>query len=664
MDDQIAIFIDFENVALWAEREFYDFEITALMEHLHSRGPAVVKRAYADWARFSRYREAMMTNSIDLIQIFSTRSGKNRADIRMSIDAFEIALTRPQIKTFVIVSGDSDFSPLAAKLREYGKYTIGIGPRGITHDLLVRSCDEFIYLETALGETVDLDEQSCVEIEEARELLKKALHAHGQRGNLPVLATRLKRTMLLMNPAFNEANFGYAQFNNWLEDNCDLARLFLKEMQLYAAPEDFEAEGYIAATPSGEQKPATLAGPLADRLLAPRMSLDDQYKQVFARLKMTQVDLATRRDVLRDIYRELKDHPGEASMDELLDNLEERYLAQGIIRSKSTLREISQLAFRQGAFDYLGQPASPYTRVSLVDEIDSEADLILRAESDFIYAVVRSGLEIDFGELAYLLMNDRNQEDGIHALLDDLENRGMIVYEDDRYVLPGASHVPFVDEPALRILARDIEEVTIPESIRPGVESARTLAKKAMLQRSQDFAASSSTYLLACRLQWDAVERGEEGATLDDLRWYMASYASAIAGKLSQVNRDYAGARPYYLAFFALVQEEDPLWARMRGLINPMLAYYWSNTGRELDINVSAWNLNMSSPAQIAVYAATHSNPDLRKLWHKITSDLAQINPGVLQRIVNQLMLNKVDHPENARVAEQIDEILMESSLA
>jgi len=80
MSEQLAIFIDFENVALWAEREFFDFEITALMESLQTRGPAVVKRAYADWSRFSRYRDAMMNNSIDLIQIYSLRSGKNRAD--------------------------------------------------------------------------------------------------------------------------------------------------------------------------------------------------------------------------------------------------------------------------------------------------------------------------------------------------------------------------------------------------------------------------------------------------------------------------------------------------------------------------------------------------------------------------------------------------------
>jgi len=241
-----------------------------------------------------------------------------------------------------------------------------------------------------------------------------------------------------------------------------------------------------------------------------------------------------------------------------------------------------------------------------------------------------------------------------------LKNRGLIVSKNQRYMLPGRGNIPFADEPALRILGRDIEEVQLPDNLLPGVESARSLSKKAMLQRSQDFAASSTTYLLTCRVQWDAVERGEDGATLEDLRWYMASYASAIAGKLSQVNRDYAGARPYYLAFFALVREDDPLWGRMRGLINPMLAYFWSNSGRELDINVSAWNLSLASPAQIAVNAATHPNPDLRKLWVKITTDLAEINPGVLRRIASQLMLNKTDHPENARVAEQIETILDE----
>jgi uncharacterized LabA/DUF88 family protein len=225
MENQQAIFIDFENIALWAEREFFDFELTPLIEYVQTRGPAVVKRAYGDWGRFLKYRDELMNLSIDLIQIYSTRAGKNRADIRMAIDAMEIAITRPQVKNFILVSGDSDFSPLAAKLREYGRYTLGLGPRSITHDLLVRSCDEFVYLETLLGDSSETEIQSGPELETARLTLMKAVKAHGQRGELPVLAAKLKQTMLLMDPAFNEANFGYLQFKSWLEDNQDLINL-------------------------------------------------------------------------------------------------------------------------------------------------------------------------------------------------------------------------------------------------------------------------------------------------------------------------------------------------------------------------------------------------------------------------------------------------------
>lgn len=654
MNDQIAVFIDFENIALWAEREFFDFEMTALMEFLQTRGPAVVKRAYGDWSRFSRYRDELMNNSFDLIQIYSIRGGKNRADIRMAIDAFEIAMTRPQINTYVIISGDSDFGPLVGKLREYGRYTLGIGPRSITHHLLVKSCDEFVYLETALGETTDVEEQSSVEREQARILLLKALQAHGQRGELPVLATRLKQTMLLMDPAFNEANFGYIQFKAWLEDNGDLVRLYVKDLQLYVAPADFIAPGDLELQPAvvepATQTPETPVGS--------QPSLDILYRQTLNRLKVASIDLTTRRDVLRDIYREICEKPGQYTPNDLLEDLQERYEAQDLMRNKTMLREILQLANRQQAIDYHNQPVSLYSPVWLADGIDSEAAFVRRSESDFVYAVMRAGLEIDLPELAYILLNDRNQVDYIQSLIEDLKLRGLIDKKGKRYALSGNGKIPFAEHPALQILCRDIEQVQIPENMTTGVEMAHNLSKKAMLQRSQDFAASANTYLMACRLQWDAVEKSEPGATLEDLRWFMASYASAIAGKLSQVNRDYRAARPYYLAFFALVQEEDPLWSRMRGLINPMLAYYWSNAGRELEINVSSWNLSMSSPAQIAIYAATHPNPDLRNLWRSITEELAQVNPGLLGRISSQIKLSRSDQPENMQVAELIDEVL------
>lgn len=651
MDDQLAVFFDFENIALWAEREFFDFELTPLMEYLQSRGAAMVKRAYGDWSRYVRYRDELMNFSIDLLQIYSLRAGKNRADIRLAIDALEVAMTRPHINMFVIISGDSDFGPLVAKLREYGRYILGIGPRSITHHLLVKSCDEFVYLETILGETTAVSVPSITEREDARNTLTKALVAHGQRGEVPVLAAKLKQTMLSMNPAFNEANFGYSQFKSWLEDNRELVKLYVKDLQLYVAPIDFIAPSDLGLSP--------MIFPAVEEIAPQEVpTVEAEYKQLFNRLKMLNADFNTRRDVLRDIYREINEQPGAYTTDELLDCLYERYESQDINRSKSVLREILQMGFRQKAFDYGKEAASLYVPVWLANGIESEADFVSRAESDFVYAVIRAGLDVDLPLLAYIILNEQDQVDYVNSLVDDLKNRGMIAKKGKRYGLPGLDRIPCREDPALQVLCHDIQSVQIPDEMSRTVEMAQSLAKTAMVQRSQDFVASANNYLLACRLQWDAVEEGEPGATLQDLRWFMASYASANAGKLSQVNRDYAGARPYYLAFFALVQEEDPLWGRMRGLINPMLTYYWANTGRELDINTSTWNLSASSPAQIAVAAATHPNPELRRQWQTITEALAKVNSGLLYRIAEQILLARADSPEHVMVAEQIKRMI------
>jgi hypothetical protein len=654
MSDQLAVFIDFENVAIWAEQEFFDFELTPLMEYLQSRGPVVIKRAYGDWSRFSRYRDELMNNAIDLIQIYAIRQGKNRADIRMAMDALETAMTRSQINTFVIVSGDSDFGPLVTKLREYGRYTLGIGPRAIAHHLLVKSCDEFVFLETVLGETNGVAEDTGPDQAAARKLLVRAVQAHGQRGEVPVLAAKLKQTMLLMDPTFNEVNFGYDQFKSWLDDQREAINLLVKEMQLYVAPKEFVAPGGFVISPAEEA-----AGEAVAAKPGREPSLGQQYRGIFNRLKMTAVDFGTRRDVLRDIYRELLAQPGRRTADQLLEELRERYEAHGLIRSKTALRQIWQMGFRQRAFDYKGgQTTSFHVPVWLAEDIDSEATFVRRAESGFVYAVVNAGLEIDKAELASILLSDRRQTDYIGTLLDDLTTRGRILREGGRYHLPGRGIIPFCDEPGLTPVCNDIEALELPESIAIDPHQAKALAQKAMVQRSQDFAASAHTYLLACRVQADAVKAGEEGATLEDLRWYMASYASVKAGEFSQVRHDYAGSRPYYLAFFSLVQEDDALWSRMRGLINPMLSYYWANAGRELGESIVVNGSNAASPAQIAALAATHPNPELRALWETVTGALAQVNPSILRRVANQLRMNQGDWPDAAAVAGKIEEML------
>jgi uncharacterized LabA/DUF88 family protein len=669
MSNQIAVFIDFENVALWAEQEFLDFELTPLMEYLQSRGPVVIKRCYGDWSRFSRYREDLMNNAVDLIQIYSVRAGKNRADIRMALDAMETAITRSQVQTFVIVSGDSDFGPLVNKLREYGRYTLGIGPRAVTHPLLSRACDEFVYLEAVLADFHEIDalgDQSMrANNEAARSLLLKVLRTHGQRGELPVLATNLKQSMLMLDPAFNETNFGYAQFKSWLENNNDLLQLFMRDLQLYVAPKDFvlpndNNEMRLWQDELGSLGEMQHSFSFDGDLMSAKPPLRLQYKQIFNRLKMTVVDLSTRRDVLRDIYRELSEHPGERTTDELLEQLCNRYEAQGLIRSKTMLRQVWQMGFRQRTFDYQGQVASVHVPVWLADEIDSEATFVHRAEAGFVYAVINAGLEIDKSELAAILLNDPDQTDYVQSLLDDLEERDLILAQEGRYGLPGHHVIPFATEPALQPVCYDIEQVQLPDNMPRSVDKARALAKTAMLQRSQDFAASARSYLYACRVQWEAVEAGEPGANLEELRWYMASYASVKAGELSQIHRDYAHSRPYYLAFFYLVQEDDPLWSRMRGLINPMLSYYWVNAWRELGMNAGNPSLNATTPAEIAIRAASHEDPQLCRLWFAMTNGLAEVNPSLVRRVANQIRLNRTESPAAAQVADQLEQMLME----
>ena len=669
MSNQIAVFIDFENVALWAEQEFLDFELTPLIEYLETRGPVAVKRVYGDWSRFSRYREDLMNNAVDLVQVYSVRAGKNRADIRMALDAFETAVTREQIRTFVIVSGDSDFGPLVNKLREYGRYTLGIGPRDVTHPLLVRACDEFVYLESILEDHETLGQRSGVMRDAARALLDKALKIHEQQGDLPVAAEDVKRTLKLLDPAFSENSLGYRQFDQWLEAQVNSLNLYVRDDELYVAPLDFgqtfnEQEGFHAWRGAEKEEMRRHAQELAGDLLyntdsLPKPSLRVQYRQIFNRLKMTSVDFATRRDVLRDIYRELSAHPGARTTDDLLEELCRRYESQGLIRSKTTLRQIWQMGFRQRAFDYRGSVASVHVPVWLAEDIQDEAGFVHRAEAGFVFAVVNAGLEIDNAELAAILLNDAEQVDYIQSLLDDLVARDQIGRRQDRYVLPGKSGVPFRDDEHFAAIIVDIEMLQVPETLPRTVEKAQALAKTAMLQRSQDFKASARSYLCACRIQWDAVEQGEASATLEDLRWYIASYASVKAGELSQIERNYAQSRAYYLAFFKLVHEDDPLWSRMRGLINPMLSYFWVNAWRELGLSMENPTSGVTSPAEIAIKAATHENQELCELWFDMTSRLAEINPGLLRRVINQMRLKRGEDAQYGQVADQLEQMLM-----
>ncbi|MCW5625953.1 MAG: NYN domain-containing protein, partial [Burkholderiales bacterium] len=151
----MALFCDFENLALGVRDAQYDkFDIKTVLERLLLKGSIVVKKAYCDWDRYKGFKASMHEASFELIEIPHVRqSGKNSADIRMVVDALDLCYTKSHVDTFVLLTGDSDFSPLVSKLRENNKIVIGIGVKKSTSDLLINNCDEFIYYDDLVRES-------------------------------------------------------------------------------------------------------------------------------------------------------------------------------------------------------------------------------------------------------------------------------------------------------------------------------------------------------------------------------------------------------------------------------------------------------------------------------------------------------------------------------
>jgi len=217
---RLAVFIDFENIALGlkgGER----FEVSRVLDRLLEKGRILVRIAYADWNRFREYTSALHENGIELIEIpRRAQTGKNSADIRLVVDAMDLAWSKEHIDTFVIVSGDSDFSPLVSKLKENGKRVIGLGMRASTSPLLANGCDEFIFYEQLESESpaVPATDEKPVESDTAAfRLVADTVRALQREGFETIQASLIKDTIKRKRPAFSERSLGYDSFSELLE---------------------------------------------------------------------------------------------------------------------------------------------------------------------------------------------------------------------------------------------------------------------------------------------------------------------------------------------------------------------------------------------------------------------------------------------------------------
>ncbi|HZU37647.1 MAG TPA: NYN domain-containing protein [Gemmataceae bacterium] len=218
----LAVFIDFENLALGFQGRRDRFDIERVLERLVEKGKIVAKKAYADWSRFAPYTAPLHEAAIELVEIpRRSQTGKNSADIHLCVDAMDLAYSKEHINTFVIVSGDSDFSPLVSKLKENGKHVIGLGMQESTSELLRDNCDEFIYYED-LGKAPTLAPTINPQLPESKRkafaLLLESLLALRRENKEVLWSSMIKDTIKRKKPSFNESYHGYRTFSELLED--------------------------------------------------------------------------------------------------------------------------------------------------------------------------------------------------------------------------------------------------------------------------------------------------------------------------------------------------------------------------------------------------------------------------------------------------------------
>ncbi len=272
-EDRLALYIDHENVAIGARDIGYKFELAPLLDALAERGRLIVRKSYADWNLFKEDRRDMVDGRVELIEIpqRSDSVRKNAADIQMAVDAMELALTREYVSTFVIVSGDSDFTPLVSKLRELNKRVIGVGLKGSTSAMLPPACDEFIFYDRLDGapkrerknngqQPTKVKKKSSKshsgkggekkkssqkqDLETVQRLITKTLSGMQSSASGSIQASNLKRALLRKDPTFSETDLGFRGFRELIAHLADEGHVTLTDGTAPGDPEvDLPSKG-------------------------------------------------------------------------------------------------------------------------------------------------------------------------------------------------------------------------------------------------------------------------------------------------------------------------------------------------------------------------------------------------------------------------------------
>ncbi|MCS7349936.1 MAG: NYN domain-containing protein [Anaerolineae bacterium] len=468
----MAVFIDFENIATAAESRYYTLDLNRLFAELGRRGRLVLKRAYGDWSRFTKYRDELLRHGVDLVQIYSYghKLARNRADVRMAIDAIETLFTRPEVQMFAIISGDSDFSSLITRLREHGKLVIGVGVQGATSDLIPALCDEFIYYDTLIApeaEAVPPPSPSAPE------------------PSLPALAPEIVGTV--------------ERYRRYLQD-----------------------WGFVLLEPT------------------------------------------IRRMGLTRLFEALRAGIAELTLARWLD----RTNWEGLEIEAGGRQELGWLLLLGPALSFGPLPPSFFTPIQGV-RVAGLKRFIEAAESGLIRFLGMANWPLEPEALAFLLGLPVME---VEAILRGMAREGLVAAENGTF--RWIPHEDPLRAPVFENLRADLAGVTYPSGIMPSLGDARALFEEGMsYRRDRNFPMALERFRLALRMTLDLWETRTPGVGPYEIRWRAASYCSVRAGELFNNRRDFAGSLPYYYAFLALMIPGDPVWEKLRGLVDFMLHY-------------------------------------------------------------------------------------------
>lgn len=604
---QVALFIDFENVAISAEEAFGRLNLTIIIEAANQYGRCITRRAYGDWTRFGKYSQDLLQHSAEAIQLFhyGGMNDKNAADIQMVADILEMLFVHPDVDVYVLATGDSDFSAVARKLRSYGKKVIGIGLRGATSEVLVNTCDQFLIYDTIVEPKTRTQSYS---LEQARQLLLDSMiELNRQYPDREILAASLKYLMLQKDPTFSEPKLGFSQFKDFLIELNDLVDVGSRDNQVV-----------VSLRPSVVEKASK--------------DPSIEYRRALDRDGLHLLDPYTRVDVLKDLHELLGTNPQRYTLESAAMHLKARYDSTNILRSRDEVNEAVKLV----KFTTLIQPTPEsweLDNLTIKPGVDQQTFIDI-CESVYVAALVNKNLPVNADLISKLLFGTVDKRARINQLLEFVKPTTPTSPSKSKQTKARPWPSRLIETPSLQSVLQEIESHPL-SSKEVTLDSAAHAYEEGMRVRSTDFAEARNYYLKAVKIIYTLLEQNTPGVSTVDLELYLGSYCAGSAGA-AFFRHDYPTALRYYQAFFAITLETEPVWDKLERLVQPMLSFYFTTAANQESIMLDA-SPGRQHPANIVNIVFNHPNENVQQRGVTLANELAQINPTMLRKIIQRL---------------------------